>query len=227
METHTLHCNYIRPKLIHSFKLEPIYDIFNKKIIGAEVLSKLSFSSTPETWFQHASDCELWSIIRDETKIISSFYELIVFINIPYHFFSDKACFNLQSIHNKRLVFELQNPHSLIKSGYGEYCDTLNYILNLKNSGVEVWLDDVDENIFSVMKGDCSVFSGLKVDKYSFWRNFETNKLEDLINTMRYSNKALLIEGVETPEHLAMLKNMSVQYCQGYLWPASHIEIKE
>lgn len=92
---------------------------------------------------------------------------------------------------------------------------------------VALWLDDVGSgnlnNFDLLVKG---YFSGAKVDKSFFWQhhNTGTGQLEKVIHDLTRFAGHVVVEGVETPEHLHSLSRSPHCWLQGYLFARSGIE---
>ena len=77
---------------------------------------------------------------------------------------------------------------------------------------------DVSEDEFTSAEEliNNKVIYGVKLDKYSFWDSYENNaNLYGIIGGIR---DKMIVEGIETIDHLVYAKNQSVIFGQGYLW---------
>ncbi|HFV9915593.1 TPA: EAL domain-containing protein [Salmonella enterica subsp. diarizonae serovar 61:l,v:z35] len=92
---------------------------------------------------------------------------------------------------------------------------------------VALWLDDVGSgslnNFDLLVKG---YFSGAKMDKSFFWQhhNTGTGQLEKVIRDLTRFAGQVVVEGVETPEHLHSLSRSPHCWLQGYLFARSGME---
>lgn len=92
---------------------------------------------------------------------------------------------------------------------------------------VALWLDDVGSgslnNFDLLVRG---YFSGAKMDKSFFWHHHssETGLLEKVIRDLTRFAEHVVVEGIETPEHLLSLSRSPHCWLQGYLFDRSGIE---
>lgn len=84
-----------------------------------------------------------------------------------------------------------------------------------------LWLDDVgsgNRNNFDLLiKG---YFSGAKVDKSFFWQHHATNTalLEKVIRDLTRFANHVVVEGIESPQHINALAGTPTCWLQGYLF---------
>ncbi|MHB1478148.1 MAG: bifunctional diguanylate cyclase/phosphodiesterase [Acidithiobacillus ferrooxidans] len=96
----------------------------------------------------------------------------------------------------------------------------LEHLQRLRNAGVKIALDDVGSAYASLLRLKNLPIDEIKIDQ-SFVREL-LNKPQDLIfveslvNLGMGMNVIITVEGVETEEHIALLREMEVDYLQGY-----------
>ncbi len=106
-------------------------------------------------------------------------------------------------------------------------------IENLRASGFRVAIDDVGfgrSSIEALMVLEPDV---VKIDRKSIHTMggdpAERRQMERLIAMLRAVQATVIVEGVETRNELELLRNMGVQYAQGYLWgkPSTRVTLGE
>ena len=93
-------------------------------------------------------------------------------------------------------------------------------VKTLKSKGFCFSMDDYGtgySNINSIFSID---FDVVKVDKSILWGAEKSELgyiiLENSVRMIRQMKRKILVEGVETKEHIELLKSLSVDYLQGY-----------
>lgn len=93
-------------------------------------------------------------------------------------------------------------------------------IEQLRNLGVQIWLDDFGTGFAGLAWLRRFKFDVVKIDR-SFLHDCQTPRgltlLEDMVALLRNHGHAVLVEGVENEDQLAVLKRMGVHSIQGYL----------
>jgi EAL domain-containing protein (putative c-di-GMP-specific phosphodiesterase class I) len=86
--------------------------------------------------------------------------------------------------------------------------------------GVKIWIDDFGTGESSLSYLKHLPISTVKIDK-DFVAELETDSadmeyLSGIISTVRSRRKSIVIEGVATLEQAGMLRNLAVEYLQGF-----------
>lgn len=108
--------------------------------------------------------------------------------------------------------------------GDGLESSLLSFLKNGKNS---LWLDDLGAghaNVTSLMHG---CFDVVKIDRIFFNEQVRKASFPKLIKKIRSYCDKIVVEGIESDEHLAILKTVGIWGLQGYLFdsvPFQHIE---
>ncbi|MBQ9897877.1 MAG: EAL domain-containing protein [Ruminococcus sp.] len=118
-------------------------------------------------------------------------------------------------IDRRRINFEI--TESVAASDYDQLAQI---VTELKNSGFRFSLDDYGtgySNVMSVFSMDLDI---IKIDKSILWSAME-NKLgrillENTVNMVREMGRKILVEGIETKEQLELLREVGVDYLQGF-----------
>ncbi|WP_168990600.1 putative bifunctional diguanylate cyclase/phosphodiesterase [Aureimonas flava] len=125
-----------------------------------------------------------------------------------------------------RLLGELRlHPSSLaleITEGIDISLDAhiLDVIRSLKALGVQIWLDDFGTGYAGLQWLQMITFDVVKVDR-CFLHRIDTDDgqlfLQDVLQLLRNRDLRVVVEGVETDDHLAFVRSAGVGMAQGYL----------
>jgi diguanylate cyclase (GGDEF)-like protein len=96
----------------------------------------------------------------------------------------------------------------------------LTVIEEIQDMGVKIWIDDFGTGESSLSYLKHLPISTVKIDK-DFVAELETDAadmeyLSGIISTVRSRRKSIVIEGVATLEQAGMLRNLAVEYLQGF-----------
>ncbi|HHD2798703.1 TPA: EAL domain-containing protein, partial [Clostridium perfringens] len=98
----------------------------------------------------------------------------------------------------------------------------INKIQSLKDLGILIYLDDFGTSYSSLNYLIKLPLSRVKVDKYFIWQAIKGEKylkiLKSIINICHILKLPVFVEGVENIEQLNILKNLNVDYIQGFLF---------
>lgn len=202
-----------------TFKLEPIINIFSQKVMGFEILSKPQNKMiNTEAFFLSQPDKILETVFYEQlsffTKKCNAETEHVndLFINLPLCLLLREEF--LQTLHEYQLItnlnLEIQYDPVTITP------EVMSFLKTLSLEGVRIWIDDVDVRGMSIFNDPASL--GLKIDKNTFWAMY---KSQDKLPVFTHcSENRLIVEGVETADHIHYLKDNGVFLGQGYYWPA-------
>ncbi|EDQ9689877.1 hypothetical protein C3433_27075 [Citrobacter freundii] len=104
-------------------------------------------------------------------------------------------------------------------------------LLTVLRRHADLWLDDVGSgshnNFELLVRG---YFSGAKIDKSFFWQHHATHteRLDKVIRDLTRYAAHVIVEGIETREHLKFLVSTPQCWMQGYYFPrvrAEHIRM--
>lgn len=118
-------------------------------------------------------------------------------------------------IDRSRINFEI--TESVAASDYDQLA---RIVSELKNSGFKFSLDDYGtgySNVMSVFSMDLDI---IKIDKSILWSAVD-NKLgrillENTVSMIKQMNRKILVEGIENDQHLQLLREVGVDYLQGF-----------
>lgn len=218
---------------------QPIIDIPNHKIIGAEALIRWNHKTlgfiNPEELIDIAENngsiIEIGIWVFDEAlKAFKSFQELSlshtlskISINISAKQLMNKNFVTdiLGVIHKYQIeatFIEIELTESIIIKNIQEVIQKMNEI---KSYGISISMDDFGTGYSSLSYLKKLPFSTLKIDK-SFTHDLFTNKnneslVETTISIAKNFNLEIVAEGVETQEQYEFMKEKGCNYYQGFL----------
>ena len=232
---------YINKALVDDlFQLvvQPIYDLKNNNYHYAEVLLRLHHPTLNDI-----SPTELIPLAEESGRIIelglwvlkktlqflqecdsNNIYIEMVSINFSVVQMNDaNVILDIERILNEypkyRHKIAIEITESIFIADYNRIIDQM---LGLKGLGINFYLDDFGtgySNVLNVIKLPLSV---IKLDKsliYESIRNISNRKLiHGLSDAFKESGMLVLAEGIETIEQFEIVKEMQVDYIQGYLF---------
>ncbi|AXX92307.1 EAL domain-containing protein [Malaciobacter molluscorum LMG 25693] len=221
---------------------QPIIDIHNKKIFGYEALVRGVMPNGdlvyPDILFEKSArndmDFKFDRLCRENALKTTAVKKVDakVFINfIPTTIYDPKFCLASTVKWAKQLEFDPKNiVFEVVETQKVKDIQHLKTILNYyRQQGFLIALDDVGEGYSSL-----NMIIDLKPDIIKVDRNIITNIDQDemkrsvykaLRNVAMENNIKILAEGVETPYELATLKNIGLDYAQGYYFAKPSAEI--
>ncbi len=135
-------------------------------------------------------------------------------INPPFFALVDKII-NENHLNSQQIIFEI-NENEIFN-----FEKLKREIYRLKNLGIKIAIDDYGKgysNLMSVLELHPDF---IKLDKFFMEQIFESDQKKEIIHYMqRLCNKfdsKLIVEEVENPIELALLKDLGIKYAQGYL----------
>ncbi|AZV06465.1 EAL domain-containing protein [Enterobacter sp. N18-03635] len=94
--------------------------------------------------------------------------------------------------------------------------EVMNCVKTLLSEGIKIWIDDVDVCGWSILNDPTG--PGIKIDKEAFWSMYRSRTQLSVLT--HCSDDRVIVEGVETSDHINYLKDNGVCFGQGYYWPA-------
>ena len=95
-------------------------------------------------------------------------------------------------------------------------------VKQLKAAGFRVYMDDYGTGYSNVHSLFAMDFDVVKIDKSIFWNSEKSEigkiLLENTVRMVRQMHRGILVEGVETQKQLDMLRDLDVDYIQGYFY---------
>lgn len=117
-------------------------------------------------------------------------------------------------ISGNRLAFEITEGLDM-----EIHSDVLRCISDLKMLGIRIWLDDFGTGFAGLSWLRLIDFDTVKIDR-SFLHDIDTERgrimLGDIVDLVRHRGPNILVEGVENEEQLQCLRDMNIDFAQGY-----------
>lgn len=117
-------------------------------------------------------------------------------------------------IAGNRLAFEITEGVDMEM-----HSDVLRCLRDLKTLGIRIWLDDFGTGFAGLSWLRMTDFDTVKIDR-SFLHDSKTPRgramLQDMIRLIRNRGHKILIEGVETDEQMRLVRQLEIDYAQGY-----------
>ncbi|EHN8888961.1 EAL domain-containing protein [Enterobacter hormaechei] len=119
----------------------------------------------------------------------------------------------------ERLAVEVTDLYRLVHLDDTQSRALRTCIATLHQWGIEMWADDVCEDILPDLLASQIRFCGVKIDKHTFWGGrTEREKFLQLTRQCKRLASKVLIEGIETAGDFALARSSAADYGQGYLW---------
>jgi len=212
---------YISQEIV-GIKLEPIVALRSMHQVGVEVLSVLSESRYSEGFFGDRS--AEWSISLLEAQLAAlknTPRGHNLFINLPITVLTESAPFQrLIRLPGAPLHIEIVDPATFLALSAAQKQRVIENLMQLRNRGHAVWLDDVDEILVQSFLSSRLPLSGIKIDKEAFWRLRDTPALRQLVSRCFQLAGHVLIEGIETERDRTWALEAGADLGQGYYWPS-------
>ncbi|MES5045415.1 GGDEF and EAL domain-containing protein [Rhizobium nepotum] len=214
-----------------SLVYQPILNISTNETVGAEALMRLRLldggSASPGIFIPIAErtgtimELGLWTIKTACRQILADDKAAVVSVNVspmqlknPGFATSVAAILVEAGIGGGRLAFEITEGVDLEM-----HSDVLRCLNDLKTLGIKIWLDDFGTGFAGLSWLRMTDFDTVKIDR-SFLHDSKTPRgramLQDMIRLIRNRGHKILIEGVETEEQLRLVRQLEIDYAQGY-----------
>lgn len=206
--------------VIQGYKFEPIVNITPNSVFAYEMLSVLEKDVDSESFFSSTSSCLMWNIIQEQFKIINdNIIRPFVFINVPCSILMDDTKVSqMINNHPPNVIIELQNPERISLYDTTETNHLIHNVRRMQKNGLTVWLDDIRLHFFDDAMKMKHVISGVKIDKHEFWDAFAGKNVHTLIQQVLQISGSIIVEGIESDEHLRSLSQSAPCFGQGYWW---------
>ncbi len=215
-----------------SLAYQPIQNVATGRMDAAEALMRLRMldgTSVPPSVFIPIAErtgaiLELgrWAVRTVCREILCDDRIPVVSVNVsavqlraPGFSASIAAILGETNVEGNRLAFEITEGLELeINSG------VLRCIAELKQLGIRIWLDDFGTGFAGLSWLRLIDFDTVKIDR-SFLADCATPQgaamMQDIIALVRNRSKQILVEGVEHPWQLALMREYRIDQIQGYL----------
>jgi diguanylate cyclase (GGDEF)-like protein len=214
-----------------SLVYQPIQDVASGRFEAVEALMRLKMLDgvlVPPSLFIPVAErtgaiLELgrWAIRTVCTDLLAHDDFRVVSVNVspiqlkaPGFATSVAAILGETGVPGSRLAFEITEGRELEMDS-----DILRCISDLKTLGIRIWLDDFGTGFAGLSWLRLIDFDTVKIDR-SFLHDCGTAKgmamLQDIIALVRNRGHKILVEGVETEEQMALMREFGIDKVQGY-----------
>ncbi|CAN7617230.1 GGDEF and EAL domain-containing protein [Agrobacterium tumefaciens] len=214
-----------------SLVYQPILNVSTNETAGVEALMRLRLLDgnpvAPGIFIPIAErtgtimELGLWTIKTVCKQILADDKVAVVSVNVspmqlknPGFATSVAAILVEAGIAGNRLAFEITEGVDMEM-----HSDVLRCLNDLKTLGINIWLDDFGTGFAGLSWLRMTDFDTVKIDR-SFLHDSKTPRgramLQDMIRLIRNRGHKILIEGVETEEQLRLVRQMEIDYAQGY-----------
>ncbi|TJX05936.1 MAG: GGDEF and EAL domain-containing protein, partial [Mesorhizobium sp.] len=214
-----------------SLVYQPIQNVASGRVEAVEALMRLKMldgTSVPPSLFIPVAErtgavLELgrWAIRTVCTELLADDHVRVVSVNVspiqlktPGFAASVATILSETGVAGSRLALEITEGLEMEM-----HSDILRCISDLKLLGVRVWLDDFGTGFAGLSWLRLIDFDTVKIDR-SFLHDCDTARgkamLQDIIALVRNRGHKILIEGVETDEQLALIRELDIDKIQGF-----------
>lgn len=213
--------------------LQPVLDLVEGRITGYEALSRGPSHSplhAPQALFRVAGDFGLqaaldWACVRMALKTFARLkLPGRLFVNLSPGSLLDSSfapeailtALANAGLSSAQLVIEItENSAGL------DYADLRQAASRLHSAGIEIAIDDLGEGFSSLRLWSELKPAFVKIDKHFIaGMHQEPHKIQ-FVRSIRQlaegAHSCVIVEGVESPAELAILKDLGIRYAQGYL----------
>lgn len=214
-----------------SLEYQPIQNVASSRVDAVEALMRLKMldgTSVPPSLFipvaeRTGSILELgrWAIRTVCAELLADNHVHVVSVNVspiqlktPGFATSVAAILSETGVAGSRLAFEITEGLEMEM-----HSDILRCISDLKLLGIKIWLDDFGTGFAGLSWLRLIDFDMVKIDR-SFLHDCGAPKgkamLQDIIALIRNRGHKILIEGVETDEQMALVRQFGIDEIQGF-----------
>ncbi|GHD22214.1 putative bifunctional diguanylate cyclase/phosphodiesterase [Tianweitania populi] len=166
-------------------------------------------------------DLGLWAIRTVCQDLLMDGHVSLVSVNVspiqlkaPGFAASVAAILSETGVSGSKLAFEITEGLDMEM-----HSDVLRCIADLKRLGIRIWLDDFGTGFAGLSWLRLIDFDTVKIDR-SFLHDCDTTRgkamLRDIVGLVRNRGHSVLIEGVETDEHVALVRELEIDKVQGF-----------
>jgi len=214
-----------------SLVYQPIQDVVSGRVEAVEALMRLKMldgTLVPPSLFIPVAErtgaiLELgrWAIRTVCTELLADDHVPLVSVNVspiqlktPGFAASVATILGETGVTGNRLAFEITEGLEMEM-----HSDILRCISDLKLLGIKIWLDDFGTGFAGLSWLRLIDFDTVKIDR-SFLHDCGTPKgmamLQDIIALVRNRGHQILVEGVETDEQIALMREFGIDRIQGF-----------
>lgn len=211
----------------YDFILEPICT-HSGAVMAYELLTRwqdpnrerktLSSSSAEYDFFKFVPEKDI-DIFHEQidalTRLYATGFPLTVTVNVDKNLVENLLQDNILQ---KRLI---QLPKVRLElSGFFSSRLSSEDILTLKclSRITPLWLDDFGAGFTNMTLASTGLFEIIKIDKKFFWRHGSSMTFDRVLSHLYELCKGIIVEGIETEQHVAVLQSMRICGMQGHRW---------
>ncbi|KPF43145.1 putative bifunctional diguanylate cyclase/phosphodiesterase [Rhizobium sp. G187] len=220
----------IRSDLIHMV-YQPIFDMRTNRLEGVESLMRMKMADgTPLSPSQFIPVAERtgaivelghWAIRRVCEEVLVPGHASLVSVNVSAtqlmsrgFALSVSTILEETGVSGTQLAFEI--TEGIDMEGQS---DVIRCITDLQALGIRIWLDDFGTGFAGLSWLRLFPFDTVKIDR-SFLQDTRRPAgramLEDIIRLIRNRGLKILIEGVESADHVELMRELGIEFGQGY-----------
>ncbi|RUY74781.1 GGDEF domain-containing protein, partial [Mesorhizobium sp. M7A.F.Ca.CA.001.09.2.1] len=214
-----------------SLVYQPIQDVKSDRVEAVEALMRLKMldgTSVPPSLFIPVAErtgaiLELgrWAIRTVCAELLADDHVRVVSVNVspiqlktPGFATSVATILGETGVAGSRLAFEITEGLEMEM-----HSDILRCISDLKLLGIKIWLDDFGTGFAGLSWLRLIDFDTVKIDR-SFLHDCSSPSgkamLQDIITLVRNRGHKILVEGVETDEQMALMREFGIDKIQGF-----------
>jgi EAL domain-containing protein (putative c-di-GMP-specific phosphodiesterase class I) len=209
---------------------QPVVSInkFHAEIIAYESLLRVSPNESGHTTLSVISEAESSGSMPSLDARIARMVCNDVVLNPQMNVWLNISQMTMSSLRSIQAIAGLIADYGIANRVTVEMTETVNGQLgliieslrHLKNTGISVLLDDVDDGFSKPSLLSSELVSGCKLSRQSTERMAADSEYKDkIIKFIRWCktcSKSVVIEGIETERELALALELGADYCQGY-----------
>ncbi|WP_441257786.1 EAL domain-containing protein [Vibrio sp. Vf1514] len=207
---------------INDLKFEPIVDLDNLTTIAYEMLSVCEPNIDVEASFDRLEYSTKKCLFFNQLELIKDITNCRIYINLPLReILTNDLLLEIKTIGMipTSISVELQDLHDVYQFEPIEINQLRYQVKKLQALGVELWADDLNEDLMDFFIDAGIHFYGGKIDKETFWTLRKNKKLLNfLIAKSKNFCGHVLIEGIETEKDLKLVRSTKADLAQGHYW---------
>lgn len=206
--------------------LQPIMSLKESVEVGYEILSRVEFVDDVQSYFAAMKDADVAALVAKQISQINAVgcsgripLRKRFFINIRPNLLNDDG-FISRICTESLFPLALEVDYQDLKTQSEQYFN-YDFLEVLRKHGHQIWLDDYtcDFNSHSCFDVLSNPWDGIKIDKTVLWHScYDYDELREIVERCRELCEVVLIEGVESEQHVSACRNAKVDLGQGFYW---------
>ncbi|MGS2870977.1 EAL domain-containing protein [Enterobacter huaxiensis] len=211
---------------ISGLRFQPLIDFQSGQIVAHEVLVEIHNVNLEVFFASLPSRSALQIFFWQANTLLQIPSRDAYWLNLPAeHFLNERAIRLLLALrHQGRLTIEIQDPLTLTRLSESEQCQLHAALVQLKEAGWKIWLDDLTRDLAGEYKRLALPLDGVKIDRSELRGDAP---LAPFVQYVRAGiAQSILIEGIENSRDRERARAAGAQYGQGFLWPESRTDAR-